>query len=724
MILKKIPHKQRVFLSLIVFTWFSSTYVIAAPLEDISLSIESDNVLATIKLSSPVSNVRYTPAKKGTTLSILLDKVPSGLAVEEWHDNEVLASPPTNLIPSFTVKTNLKNIQPKLIIDFSREAEYTVQMGRDGRSIVVRIKIDAKIPKFNGSLPLLPEVNEVAANATETDKKAAALMLQGRNSLAAGDNLAAIDTFNKLLLLPPNSYTQDGQEWVGVARERAGQLDKAKVELELYLKLYSNPEDLSRIKQRLASLGSQSTISSVITGAGQEKKKFSQTLSYGSISMHYYHGASKTDSVDTSAALGTTASQSTLSNVDQSALLTSVIATERFISEKYDNRIVFQDTGYTNYLPGQTSQNRLGAAYFEIKNKISDYSIRLGRQSSSGGGVLGRFDGAAVGYGITPTVRINAVAGQLSDYGLLSAPKFYGASVDMGPVTVYAINQTVDDVVERRAMGTEMRYFEPNKNAFFTLDYDVLFSSVNVAMFQGTYTSTPERTYNLFIDHRRTPFLSIRNALFGSMTTNLSDLLQFMSEEEIRALAADRTGTSNMIDLGLTQQISSKWQIGGDLRVSRYDDMPASGTPVDPLADPLAPLPVVGFISATPSNGNDWAISTQLIGNSLLSNRDVTVFSLSLMGSSLYKGQSLYIYSRGNISDKFSLDASVQFYRQNYESGMLMSRVIPTFRTSYQIRKSISLDMDAGFEISHTELGTQITDGQRQFFSLGFRWDF
>lgn len=714
----------RVFFFSIVTTLLITTYSIAAPLEDISLAVESDRVLATIKLSSPITNVRYTPAKQGTTLSILLDKVPSGLAIVEWHDNEVLASPPTNLIPSFTVKTNLKNIQPKLIIDFSRQAEYTVQMGRDGRSIVVGIKIDAKIPKFNGTLPLLPEVNAVAANATETDKKAAALMLQGRNSLAAGDNLAAIDTFNKLLLLPPNSYTQDGQEWVGVARERAGQLEKAKVELELYLKLYNNPDDLSRIRQRLASLGSQPVTASFITGAGQEKKQFSQTLSYGSISMHYYHGESKTDSVDTSAALGTTASQSSLTNVDQSALLTSVIATERFISEKYDNRIVFQDTGYTNYLPNQTSQNRLSAAYIEIKNKLSDYSIRLGRQSSSGAGVLGRFDGAAVGYGITSGFRFNAVAGQLSDYGLLSAPKFYGASVDMGPITVYAINQTLDDVIERRAVGTEIRYFETNKNAFFTLDYDTLFSAVNVAMLQGTYTSTPERTYNLFIDHRRTPFLSIRNALFGSMTTNLSDLLQFMTEEEIRALAADRTGTSNMIDLGLTQQISNKWQLGGDIRVSRYEDMPASGTPVDPFADPLAPPPVNGFLPATPSNGNDWAISSQLIGSNLLSSQDVTVFSLSLMGSTQYHGQSLYIYSRGNFTDKWSMDLSLQLYRQNFESGMTMARVMPMLRTAYQLRQSISLDLDAGVEVTHTEIGTSITEGQRQFFSLGFRWDF
>ena len=724
MTLKKVPKQKRVFFLFLVFAWSSSTYVVAAPLEDISLSVESGRVLATIKLSSPITNVRYTPAKQGKTLSVLLDRVPGGLGVAEWRDDEVLSSPPTNLIPSFTVKTNLKNIQPKLIIDFNRQAEYTVQIGRDGRSIVVSIKIDKEIPKFNGSLPFLPEVNALAANATETDKTAAALMLQGRNSLASGDNFGAIDLFNKLLLLPPNSYTQDGQEWVGVARERAGQLDKAKVELELYLKLYTSPEDIKRIKLRLATLGSKPTPDSLINGSGPEKKKFSQTLTYGSISMHYSHGASKTDSVDTSAALGSSAAQSSFSNLDQSALLTTAIATERFISDKYDNRLVFQDTSYTNFLPGQVGQNRLGTAYFEVKNKLSDYTLRLGRQSSSGAGVLGRFDGVAAGYGLTSSTRVNAVAGQLSDYGLLSAPKFYGASLDMGPVTIYTINQTVDDIVERKAVGTEIRYFEPNKSAFFSLDYDTIFSAVNVAMLQGTYIASPGRTYNLYIDHRKTPFLSIRNALFGSFTTNLTDLLQFMSEEEIRALASERTGTSNLAQLGLTQQISTKWQIGGDIRVSKYESMPASGTPVDPLADPLAPPPVVGFIADTPSTGNDWAISSQLIGSNLLSNQDVTVFSLSVMGSSLYKGESLYIYSRGNFSEKLSLDASLQFYRQTYESGMLMTRVTPSLRTAYQIRKSISLDMDAGFELSHTEFGTQLTDGQRKFFSLGFRWDF
>ena len=716
MIIKKVPQTKRVFLALLAFSWCFSGYVIAQPLEDINLQPETDRVVATIRLSGPVHNVRYFPAKKGTTLEILLEKLPEGSTNEEWLDNEVRKSPPSNLIPSFTVKTNLKNIQPKLIIEFSREAEYTVNAGRDGRSILVAIKIDKPLPSTANGMPFLPEVKPLASTATDLNKQAAALMQKGRNALAEADNFAAIDALNKLLLLPPNDYTQNGQEWVGVARERAGQQDKAKLEYELYLKLYTGGEDFERVKIRLVRLGSKPAPASVTAERPAPKKQAKQTLTYGSLSMHYYHGASK---IDTVAPFGNTLSQSTFSAVDQSALLTSIVATERFISEEYDNRIVFNDTAYTSFLPGQTSKNRLSSAYFEIKNRLSDYSARFGRQSSSGGGVMGRFDGAAVAFAATPSLRVNAVAGQLSDFTAGSKPVFYGVSMDMGPVTLYAINQTVDGVLDRRAVGSEIRYFDPVKTAFAMLDYDTSYSTINTAMFQGTLSVTPERTYNLLLDHRRSPYMSTRNALNGATTTTVTDLLQIMTEDELRALALARTGASNLAMLGVTQQVSQKWQVGGDFRVSSYDGLPASGK-----ANLDGTPTLTGLLPETPGTGSEWAVSPQLIGSNLYSSRDVTIFSLSYISSPLYKGQSFYVYSRANVTDKWSLDASLQLYRQNYASGMLMTRIMPMLRTAYQMRQALSFDMEAGYEMNHTEFATQSSDVKRQFFSLGFRWDF
>lgn len=706
---KKVPQSGRVFWALFAFVWLFSDCVIAQPLEDINFQTETDRVVATIRLSSPVHNIRYFPAKKGITLEILLDKLPDGSVSEDWLDNDVRKSPPSNLIPSFTVKANLKTIHPKLIIDFIREAEYTVSAGRDGRSILLAIKIDKALPSTEGGLPYLPEVKPLAA-ATDINKQAAALMQQGRNTLAASDNFAAIDAFNKLLLLPPNDYTQDGQEWVGVARERAGQADKAKLEYELYLKLYTAGEGAGRVKARLVRLSTKPPPPSVTTERAAPKKQAKQTLAYGSLSMHYYHGASK---IDTVAPFNNTLSQSTFSAVDQSALLTSVVATERFISEEYDNRIVFQDTAYANFLPGTTGKNKLNAAYFEVKNRLSDYSARFGRQSSSGNGVMGRFDGATAGFGVNPSMRVNAVAGQLSDFSAGSKPVFYGASIDMGPATLYAINQTIDGLLDRSAVGTELRYFEPSRTAFVLLDYDTSYATLNIAMFQGSISASTERTYNLLLDHRRAPYMSTRNALYGATTSSISDLLQIMTEDELRALAVARTGAANLAQFGVTQQISQRWQLGSDVRVSSYEDLPASGLTT-----------LEGQIPATPGTGNEWAVSPQLIGSNLFSSSDVTVFSLSYIASPLYKAQSFYVYSRANLTDKWTMDLALQLFRQNHDSGMLMTRIMPMLRTAYQMKQTLSLDFEAGLEKNHIESADQSSDGQRQFFSLGFRWDF
>ena len=67
-------------------------------------------------------------------------------------------------------------------------------------------------------------------------------------------NELAVEVLNKLLLLPPNDYTQQGQEWIGVARERSGQPDKAKVEYDLYLRLYPDSAGAASVAQRLEGL--------------------------------------------------------------------------------------------------------------------------------------------------------------------------------------------------------------------------------------------------------------------------------------------------------------------------------------------------------------------------------------------------------------------------------------------------------------------------------------
>lgn len=83
----------------------------------------------------------------------------------------------------------------------------------------------AKVPVPTPTLPAaVPEITPSATTvpATSYDRDALALLDKSRAALARGNNNVAIATLDQLLRLPPNRYSQDAQELIGLARQRAG----------------------------------------------------------------------------------------------------------------------------------------------------------------------------------------------------------------------------------------------------------------------------------------------------------------------------------------------------------------------------------------------------------------------------------------------------------------------------------------------------------------------
>jgi len=72
--------------------------------------------------------------------------------------------------------------------------------------------------------------------------------------MAKKDYSHAIALYTKILAYPNHPYRQDAQEYLGLARERNGQLAQAKAEYEAYLKLYPKGEGADRVRQRLTGL--------------------------------------------------------------------------------------------------------------------------------------------------------------------------------------------------------------------------------------------------------------------------------------------------------------------------------------------------------------------------------------------------------------------------------------------------------------------------------------
>ncbi len=400
---------------------------------------------------------------------------------------------------------------------------------------------------------------------------------------------------------------------------------------------------------------------------------------------------------------------------DQSSLITNVDATGRFVNETYDNRIVFRDVQTKNFLPGQTDRNRLNTAYIDVKNRTDNYAARLGRQTGNGGGVMGRFDGVAAGYGSPENLRVNGVVGQLVEFTSTIQPVFYGISVDTGPVSIYLINQTIEGVLDRRALGGELKYFEGSKAAFAMVDYDIFYKVLNAAMFTGsTAIESTGTTVNFIADYRKSPSISTRNALNGASSTSVKDLLAVMTEAQLQQLALDRTGSSAFSQLGVMQKLASNWQVGGDIKLTKTSGLPASGTTA-----------LQGILSVTPDTGLEKTITAQIIGSNLYSEADITSLGSSIITSDyVQSGQSVFVYNRTSWDRELYFDTSWNFYRQADNYGGSMARNMPMLRVAYQVQQTLSLDADIGVELTTSSGPAQMSTNQRIFGSLGFRWDF
>ena len=587
-------------------------------------------------------------------------------------------------------------------------------------------------------LPAFPEIEQVAPLAgniqpsenlslAEKIKKgnatAAVLMTKAREALFSGQMFVAIDLLNNVLKLPPNKYSQDAQIWIGVAREKSGQQAKAKFEYESYLKLYPDGSSAIWAKERLARLNAiQPSPSMQQAATSQAQSTNFQTSEYGSFSMYYYRGASNTDTITT---VGTTQTPSSISLTDQSSLISNVSMTARSYNNEFDNRIVFQDFYSKNFLPGQPSKNRLNAAFFEVKNRIDNYSARIGRQSALGGGVLGRFDGISAGHGFLTDWRANVVAGQLSDTVLGPQPVFFGASLDFGvknPLggSFYAIKQTVGGITDREAVGGYLRYFEQRKTAVLMLDYDMQFKELNTVTIQATLNGESGTDYNFLLDRRKTPSLSLRSAVNGTAASIDTLLQNGWTNDDLLTLAKLRTAVSNMAQIGMTNHLNEKWQTGTDITVTNTSGMPDSGT-----LNPDGTTGLEGFVPASVSTGNAWTISERLIGDGVFSNNDVSMCSVSYSKSDALEGKMLLLNSHSYIQEKWTVDETLRVFWQTDSLGGKQTITAPVLRLGYRLKKSLMLETEAGVDWSKnipSEL--QSSNTTRTYFSFGFRQDF
>ena len=700
--------------------------------------------------------LRHTPSQQGDLIRLFLDFPDLDRSVR--FARELVASPPSDLIPKFTVTFPDQGTNG-LSIRFAKPVRFRVSQ-RDIRSssrIVISVKRDQPaLPQEVEAPPATPpdamgpkQSFEVPpfSPGMNVETYADDLMKLGRKALNVGESEKASQIFNALLNLQPNKQSQAAQEWVGVARQRSREYEKATAEYELYLKLYPEGEDAVRVRQRLASL------QEVINQRAQAKKarparKIDEMRVYGSAYTYYYGGYSQTTTTDKVA--NTTTNRN---SQDQSLLQSAFDVTGRYRKDEYDNKLVVRGTqSYDLLATSDTRRNvsRLRALYFEHSSQDS-YFVRVGRQPGNTGGVLDfRFDGAWVRYVAVPQfLNVNLLAGQPRQFSLTSNfvpddPRnfradlkryFYGVNVDIGPIgqawngNLYYFNQMNNGVVDRRAVGTELRYAADGKNAFGLLDYDVSYNVLNIAMLNGSWV-TEGTTYTLLVDHRKTPNLQTTNALFADPINTPIETINKTNESLLREQAKSVSATSDLFLAGVLHSLTTDWQLGGDVRLNRISGtgkancfviLPGTSTL---FLNPNATTDAACSLSAQPGTGNIWTYTAQVIGTKFPFESTTFVVNASYITSPAYRGQSLTLNSLARLSPQLQFDTFVLLYHQTTSFDEKLYRVTPTVRIDYRFFDNWTIEGTGGYEKTLTDSSTQKDSTTRQFFYFGLRWDF
>ncbi len=530
-----------------------------------------------------------------------------------------------------------------------------------------------------------------------------ALMAEARDAMTAGDYSRAIQIYTKVLQYPDHPFRQEAQEFLGLARERNRQLAHAKAEYEEYLRLYPEGPGAQRVRQRLAGLTTaRDEPREKLREAKRPKEKALWDV-YGGVSQFYRRDESKTD------LLGQT--------VFQSSLASDLDITARRRTSASDIQARFTGGYLKDFLSdGPGDEQRVSTGYIDAVNLRRDASARIGRQSRSTGGVLGRFDGGLFGYRLTSWMKLEATAGFPVDStteSLQTDRHFYGVNLNLGTfanaldVIPFFIEQTIDGITDRRSVGGELRYFHPNRSLLSLVDYDILFDELNTLLMIGNLSSPSGFSLNASVDYRKSPILMTRNALIGQPVESISELRDLFTDDEIRELARDRTATSRTATLGMSLPLTDKLQLSGDVTAIKLSGTDASGG-----------------VEAIPGTGYDYFYSMQLIGSNLLKQGDITILGLRYANAETAKTATATLNSRYPVNRVWRINPRVRFdYRKNDDDTEQVT-FAPSLRTTLMVKRRFRFELEGGAEWSTRELSDQTDDSFAWFVNVGYRLDF
>jgi tetratricopeptide (TPR) repeat protein len=584
-----------------------------------------------------------------------------------------------------------------------REQYPSAWIGRAGDELMIS-ELDpvAETSPATADAPLAP---------AQSDDEIAELMEEARRAMIAGELSKAVQMYTKVLQQQPNKYQPQAQEFLALARERNGQIAHAKAEYERYLEVYPYEEGAERVRQRLSALlaTSQDAAVATVSGAAPGSARTAREPNPWSFrtfaSQYYRRDVNQVNDQD--------------EIVNQSSIYTDVSLDARRRGERFDiaTRIT---AGYRSDLLDEEDRGnkgndfRLSYAYLDVTDARTQLRGRLGRQTRNTGGVLGRFDGLNMTYTLNEQLRFDAVAGEpvystSTDY--YDSRFFYGLSGTWSPfgnaleVGTFLLQQDIEGLTDRRAIGAELRYFGEGSSVWGILSYDSKFGELGSAFLQGSLRLPGNFTVTGLLDVRRSPFLSLGNALVGQQVESFEDMTVLFTEDELRQFALDRSPRVATVSTGLSKPLSPKLQFNLNASLSSVEASPESaGVPA--------------------SDESEYSYySADLVASSLFTEGDVGIIGLRYAVSNSTDVYSINLDSRFPIGRAWRINPRLRVdYREIRSDQSTQWIYTPALRIQFRPGRHWRVDLEAGKRFSRRDMALTDQDRESNFIYIGYQF--
>lgn len=509
----------------------------------------------------------------------------------------------------------------------------------------------------------------------------------------------AIPLYTKIVQRGSGNPQQQALEKLGMSRELNIQIAHAKRNYEDYLARYPGTPGAERVRQRLAAL---LAITEQPTRQLRAAKRQTMAPAWQrSIYLSQYYRRHELeindnnivalDGIFTNANL---IGRRTGTNLDQEIRLS--------LAYLHD---------FTDRLGNKDLQ--FSSAYWDGYAKNYNSGLRIGRQTKYGAGVIGRFDGLTIRHDLSDQYQVGVVAGYLLDSSFDSPSSdrpFYGVFGEFksseGKLTIspYAIEQRIDGMTDRRALGFQTQWIGESATIWTNVDYDIYHSSLNNLMALANFGIGKKSAYSFSFDQRKSPYLTTRNALIGQPFQELTELELTLIDLELKDLASDRTATTKSARASWNRTLSERWQFSTDII---YTDTSSTETSVN----------VTGYEAR-----DDLYYSMQLRANSVYGEGTYSAMLARYADSDTASTTTLYWNNRFNLGTNFWIYPRLRVTIRDFKaSNQNQYSYVPSLRLDYRFSKRVRFEFELGYDSTTRETSTDDIDISGLFISAGYR---